>query len=181
LGQRAIPDAAGGRWRKKEALLLNGTGMNIRGARFASACACMCWAAMAVAGCQVGAGEEITSKKPYADVIGATYRVEGDNLYAYGVYESLNDRKVTFIELVPENIAGPEIAFRRKILKGQIIRILSAWHHFMLFDNGVYYLAAVENSDLPEGIPIRLGLSRGNQGVGADLNPVIYKRVAKGP
>jgi hypothetical protein len=155
--------------------------MNIRGARFASVCVCMCLAAMAVAGCQVGAGEEITSKKPYADLIGAKYGVEGDNLYAYGVYESLNDRKVTFIELVPENIAGPEIAFRRRVPKGQIIRILSAWRHFVLFDNGVYYLVAVENSDLPEGIPIRLGLSRGNEGVGVDLNPALYKRIPNGP
>lgn len=126
--------------------------------------------------CQVGAGRRITSK-PYTDLIGARYRVDSETLYAYGVYESLNDRKVTFIELVPLNIAGSEIAFRHRIAKGQIIRIVSAWRHLSLLESGVYYVVDVENSDLPSGIPIRLELSRGNQGAGGDLNPAIYTRL----
>jgi hypothetical protein len=40
-------------------------------------------------------------------------------------------------------------------------------------DRSVYYLVAAENSDLPSGIRIRLQLDFGNEGAGADLNPVI--------
>ena len=125
--------------------------------------------------------EEITSTKPYADLIGTRYSVVDDHLDAYGVYESLNNRTVSFVELIPirPGIAGPEIAFRRNVPKGQVIRVLSAWRQFVLFDSGVYYLVELENSDLSLGVPVRLGLSRGNEGGGADLNPAIYRKLPK--
>jgi hypothetical protein len=70
---------------------------------------CLC-VVLAHAAC--GPGEEITSTKPYADLIGAKYAVVADDLYAYGVYESLNDRRITSIDLVPHgNIGGPEFGF----------------------------------------------------------------------
>ena len=81
--------------------------------------------------------------------------------------------------LLPIGIRGPEFAFRRNVPKGQVIRILSAWRNFILFESGVYYLVAVENSDLLQGIPIRLELSRGNEGVGADLNPAVHRKLPK--
>jgi hypothetical protein len=132
--------------------------------------------------CQMGPGEEIASTKPYVDLIGAKYSVVADNLDAYGVYESLDNKVLSYVTLVPLGIGGPEFAFRRNVPKGQVIRILSARQHWHvpLLESGVYYLVAVENSDLPQGIPIRLELSRGNEGAGADLNPAIYKRLPKG-
>jgi hypothetical protein len=141
--------------------------------------ACLCLA-LALAACRVGPGEEITSTKPYADLIGATYSVVSDNLRAHGVYESIDDRtRISYVTLVPMELDGIEFAFRRNVPKGQVIRILSAWSNFKLFESGVYYRVAVENSDLPPGIPIRLGLSRGNGGVGADLNPAVYKKLPR--
>jgi hypothetical protein len=134
------------------------------------------------AACQAGPAEEISSTKPYSDLIGARYTVVADYLDAYGVYESLNDRTLTFIELIPgrPGIAGPEIAFRRNIKKGQVVKIRSAWTHFVLSGSSVYYLVDLKNSDLPSGVPVRLPLSTGeNKGIGADLNPVIYKRLQK--
>jgi len=136
---------------------------------------------LALAACRAGPGEEITSTKPYADLIGAKYSVVADSLYAYGVYESLDDRRVTSIELVPRGrIGGPEFAFRRTVPKGRVIRILSAWRRFPLMERSVHYLVAVENSDLPQGIPIELQLDRGNEGVGADLNPAVYRKLPRG-
>jgi hypothetical protein len=129
-------------------------------------------------GCRVGPGEEITSK-PYADLIGAKYRVVADNLNAYGVYESGDDKRVGYVTIVPMSLGGPEFAFRRNVPKGQIIRILSVWRRSVLFESGVYYRVAVENSDLPQAIPIRLELSRGNEGVGADLNSAVYTRLPR--
>jgi hypothetical protein len=137
-------------------------------------------ALFALAACQTGPGEEISSTKPYADLIGATYRVIGD-LYAYGVYGSLNNRTVRYIDLVPHSdVSGPEYAFRRKVREGGVIKILSAWQEFILFESGIYYVVALEESDLPKGIPVRVALRRDNQGAGADLNPAIYRRLSRG-
>jgi len=153
---------------------MNAQGVGIRDIR-----GWACLFVLALAACQVDRGKEITSTRPYADRIGAKYSVVIDDLYAYGVYESLNDRRVSYIELVPLNIAGPEFAFRRKVPRGQVIRILSAWRRFPLLDRSVYYLVAVENPDLPQGIPVELQLDRGNEGIGGELNPAVYKRLPK--
>jgi len=137
-------------------------------------------AVLALAACRVAPGEEITSTKPYADLIGTKYRVVADDLYAYGVYESLDDRRVTSIELVPRGrMSGPEFAFRRKVPKGTVIRILSAWRRFPLMERSVYYLVAVESADLPQGIPIELQLDRGNEALGAALNPAVYRKLPR--
>jgi hypothetical protein len=136
---------------------------------------------LALAACRVGPAEEITSTKPYADLIGAKYSVVADKLYAYGVYESLDNKSLSYVTLIPPpGVGGPEFAFRRHIPKGQVITIVSAWRHFILLESGVYYLVALGNSDLPQGTPIRLELSRGNEGVGADLNPAIYRKLPRG-
>jgi hypothetical protein len=135
---------------------------------------------LTLAACQTGSAEEITSTKPYADLIGAKYSVVSETLYAYGVYGSLNDRQISYVTLVPPpGVGGREYAFRRNIPKGQVIRILSAWHRVVILDSGVYYLVALENSDLPERVPIRLELMRGNENGGADLNPAIYRRLPR--
>jgi hypothetical protein len=48
-----------------------------------------------------------------------------------------------------------------------------------LLESSVYYVVAVENSDLPQGVPIELQLDRGNEGVGAELNPAVYTKLPK--
>ena len=132
---------------------------------------------LALAACSTGPDKEITSTMPYAALVGAHYSVVADKLYAYGVYESLNNKTVSYVLLAPRDINGPDYAFRRKISSGQTIRILSAWQHRVLFESGVYYVVEVKNSDLPQGVPIRLELTRGNESVGADLNPAVYRKL----
>jgi len=156
--------------------------VNVHRSRLAAARVgtCLC-VMMVIAACQFGPDEEITSKKPYSDLIGAKYRVVSDQLRAYGVYESLNNRTVNFVELVPLELGGPEFAYERPVPKGQNIKLLSAWRHSSTLRTRIYYLVAVEHSDLPEGVPVRLELSRGNEGGDADLNPSIYNRIEKPP
>lgn len=132
-------------------------------------------AVLALPGCDVGPGEEVTSK-PYADAVGGRYRVVADNLYAYGVYGSDN-KTLSYITLVPMGIGGSEFAFRRTVPKGQVLTILSAWRRLILFESGVYYLVAFENWDLPDGIPVRLELGRGNEGIRAEPNPAVYQKL----
>jgi len=150
--------------------------MNAHGSRMrkvrTGACLCV---ALALAAC----GKEITSTKPYADLIGAKYVVVADGLYAYGVYESRSDKRITSIELIPMGVGGSEFAFRRNVPTGTVVRLRSAWRRFPLMETSVYYLVAVENWDLPQGIPIELQLDRGNEGVGADLNPALYRRLPR--
>jgi hypothetical protein len=114
---------------------------------------CLC-AVLALAGCQLGSEREITSERPYADFIGARYSVVADDLYAYGVYESLNNRTLSYVELVPPpRIGGPEFAFRKTVPKGQVLRIVSAWRLstlFSLVNVRVYYFVELEHSDLPQ-------------------------------
>lgn len=93
--------------------------------------------ALTLAACSLGPGEEITSTKPYADLVGERYSVVTDNLYAYGVYESI-DKKIGHVTLVPRpGLSGPEFAFRRNVPKGQVLTILGAWRQFKPFDSGV--------------------------------------------
>ena len=141
-------------------------------------CVGLVWAGSA---CAAGPGRDISSVDPYASMIGARYVVVADDLEAYGVYGSIDDRIVSFVELIPARpgIGGVEIAFRRRVRKGQIIRILSAWRRFILFEFVVYYRVELENSDLSKGLPARLTLMRGNGDSGADLNPTIYRRLGK--
>jgi len=139
--------------------------------------ACICLCVLALAACSSGPAKEITSTKPYADLIGARYKIVADNVYAYGVYESRHNKTVKWVMLSPIKIGASDVLFLRALPKGQTLRILSAWHHFVLGDSGVYYLVAVENADLPEGVPIRLELIRGNESVGADLNSALYKKL----
>ena len=148
--------------------------------RRAGACGIWTVVCLAVAACVGGPGQEITTVKPYADVIGARYSVVGKDVYAYGVYESLNDRTVSYVTLIPRGgVGGPEFAFRRIVQQGQVIRIVSAWRQFPGMEGSVYYIVEVEDSDLPPDIPVRVQLSRGNEGVGAELNPDFYKRLPK--
>lgn len=124
--------------------------------------------------------EELTFTNPYANLIGAEYRVVGD-VVAHGIYENLNQRVApSYITLVPGvGLSGPEVAFKKRIAKGQHITILSAWREQQLISWDVYYLVTLQNTDLPRDVPVQIELSRGNEGVDAGLNPAVYERLAK--
>jgi hypothetical protein len=133
---------------------------------------------VAVTGCARGEQENITSMRPYADVVGVEYEVIVDDLYGYGIYASRDTKAIGWITLIPGvGIGGSEVAFRRHVPKGQVIRILSAWRQPLLFDNDVYYRVAIESPDFPSDVPIKLELFRGNEGEGAELNPRVYRRL----
>lgn len=130
--------------------------------------------------CIKPAVEELTLTSPYANLIGAEYRVVGD-VVAHGIYKNLNQRVApSYITLVPGvGFSGPEVAFKKPIAKGQHITILSAWRERQLISWDVYYLVTLQNTDLPRDVPVQIELSRGNEGVDAGLNPAVYERLAK--
>ena len=123
--------------------------------------------------------EELPSASPYAKIIGAEYRIVGD-VSAYGIYERVGDRKVlSYVTLIPGvGIGGSLVESKGPVVKGQHIKILSAWRmHLLGFTRDVYYLVKFQDADLPHDVPVRIDLSRGNEGVDAGLNPGIYERL----
>ena len=135
---------------------------------------------LALAACSEGPPENLTSTKPYADLIGARYEVIADDVHAYGIYESASDKTLARVTLMAgAGIGGPEIAFRRQVPKGRVFTLLSAWRKQLLFEDVIYYRVSVDDSDLPRDIPIEVDLSRGNEGIGTDLNRKVYRRIER--
>ena len=139
---------------------------------------CLIWISTSSA-CAENAVDELTFTSPYASIIGAEYRIV-EEVNAYGIYKNMDRKEVSIITLIPGvGIAGPEVAFKKQISKGQTIKILSAWREHRFLTSDVYYLVALQDADLPRGIQVKIKLSRGNEGVGAELNPRVYERITR--
>ncbi len=143
------------------------------------------WMAIALApACLQSPSTQLGPESPYSGQIGTEYRVVGD-VKAYGIYEGADQKKLAFITLIPGvGIGGREVAFKRKVEHGQVIRLLSAWHGPVLGGSGVDHLVAAEGTDWAHGdwdrdVPIRVELMRGNEDVGPELNTAIYRRIEK--
>jgi hypothetical protein len=130
-------------------------------------------------GCARVSVVEVTQTSPYAQAVGTEYRVIAE-VDAYGIYENLDKKVISYITLIPGvGIGGPEVAFRKRIAKGQKITLLSAWRERKIIHSDVYYVIALQDADLPHDVQVRIELSRGNEGVNAELNPRIYERVKR--
>ena len=140
------------------------------------------WAAcsllVAIGGCHQGPHSELTSVKPYADLIGSEYRVVATDVHAYPIYESVTTKNISRVAVIAGvGIGGSEIGSPINIPQGQIIRILSAWRKPLLFEDGIYYRVQLPGAELPQNVPIELELYLGNSGEGVDLNPRAYKKL----
>jgi hypothetical protein len=130
-------------------------------------------------GCTKPAVVDLSLTGQYAQVVGSEYDVISE-VDAYGIYEDLDRKVIAYIELIPGvGISGPEVAFKKRIAKGQKIKVLSAWRERKLLYSDVYYVVALQDEGLPRDIQVRIGLSRGNEGGGAELNPHVYERIRK--
>jgi hypothetical protein len=159
---------------------MNERSAGMTGARLSGLACLSLIVAIEACSCRQGPHEEISSTRPYADLIGAEYQVIAEDLYAYGIQESRPNKTIGWITLIPGvGIAGRDIAFRRHVPKGQIVRVVSAWREPILFQTGLYYRVTLPESDFPPDIPIHLELARGNEGAGVDLNPKIYQRISR--
>jgi hypothetical protein len=135
-------------------------------------------AAVTLAACGGRAPEELTAIKPYADRIGTEYRVLTDDVHAHGVYGEWPDRTVTSVTVDRSTqFRGHQVAFRRQLQKGAVIRILSAWRRSRPLGSDIYYLVEIPGTDLPSGAPVELPLADGNDGTDGELNPVAYRRL----
>lgn len=146
--------------------------------RHLSLLVCLIWL-IVFSGCGGAAEIDLTLTNPYAQVVGNEYHTVAA-VDAYGIYEDLDKKVISYITLIPGvGIAGPEVAFKKRISKGQKIKILSAWRERKLLHSNVYYIISLQDADIPNGIKIRIDLSRGNEGVGAELNNSIYEKITR--
>ena len=106
---------------------------------------------------------------------GERFVITGE-LYAYGVADDLNDRKVSIISLVPLHISGPEIVSRQLVPPGTILTIVDrAPKRFPSFLYPDRYLVRLNGLSLPAEVPVVMGLYRGIEGTETPLNPLIFK------
>ena len=110
--------------------------------RHISQVVCLIWFTV-FSGCARPTVVELTLTSPYAQVVGTKYRIIAP-VDAYGIYENLDKKVISYVELIPGvGIAGPEVAFRKRIAEGQIITVLSAWRESALLSSNVYYVIAL--------------------------------------
>jgi len=108
-----------------------------------------CWAG---AGC--GALDSDLSRTPkYASTIGAHYRTKVD-LYALGLYSTDGSKRVVKIWVSPFAATGPEVAFRHQIPVGQNVRVVAVRKTFVLLENGIHFVVAMDGLDLPADLEI---------------------------
>lgn len=113
---------------------------------------------------------EMTNQKPYSDFIGRDYRVVGP--VAALAWNDFPDKdKILVVSLTsPPGTQNRFVSYKIPLLRGQEIRILSAWRSLSLFHFSYYYLVSVPGVKLPEGVPIKMNV--GPEGI---LDPSAYE------
>src|SRR5690348_12073058 len=93
--------------------------------------------------------QDVTTIKPYADLVGTEYRVIADNVYAYGIYGDWPKRIVTYSVLIPGvGISGYEVGFRKHVPKGTIVSLVGVWKSWILFERVPFCVVTLRASDL---------------------------------
>lgn len=111
-------------------------------------------ALMSSVGCQ---DTDLSSSDKYASVIGAEFRTKTD-LFALGVYGETATKELGSVRLSAVQQSGPEVAFRRPVPKGSIVRVLKVRKRFIPFENGLEFVVRVDGVDLPNGVELILPL-----------------------
>jgi hypothetical protein len=108
-------------------------------------------------------------------LLGSQFEIVGD-LYAHEIAGNLNKRKVDWISILPLQLSGAEVLSRRLILVGSKLRVLSKrprrWPTFLYAQD---YVVEIDSITPPNGSPILLSQTRGNEGRTTALNPAIFK------
>lgn len=133
-------------------------------------------------GCQFGEQEDLGASSPYAPFVGQRLHLLLA-VDAYGIRGEASKEQVSYVTLLPSTvaIAGPEVGFRHRLPAGTMLSIVGVKKRRTLLASNTFYEVVVEGrSSLPPGVPVRLELSRGNEGRGwAALNPNVYERATR--
>lgn len=132
-------------------------------------------------GCLAGELEDLSTSSPYAPFVGQRLRLLLA-VDAYGIRGEGGKEQVSYATLIPSTIAiaGPEVAFKHRLPAGTMLSIVGVKKRRTLLASNTFYDVAIDGRSLPSGVPVRLELSRGNEGSGwAALNPTVYERATQ--
>jgi hypothetical protein len=129
-------------------------------------------------GCAPTNTEDLSATVRFANSIGAEFQLKSD-VDAYGIYIDLNERKVAYISVIfGYGISGPEVAFKRLIPKGTILKVLYAKRNEIFFFRAKPFLEVTTSGSLfPSGIPIRIAITDEVAEPNFGLDPSVYMRV----
>lgn len=109
---------------------------------------------------------------------GQKFEVVGE-LYANGVTNDLGSGKLSFVDLSPFRLRGPEILSTQPVPIGSIVTIVKKEpkraRAYFIFSYPVRYIVQVDSIMVPAEIPMIISLGGGNEGKSTVLNPFIYK------
>jgi hypothetical protein len=112
-------------------------------------------------------------------VIGGRYEVVGA-LDAYGVRQN-SQAPVDYVTLIPPpGVEGPEVGFRIPISPGSTVTVRKVVRTTR-FSHRMTLMVELDGTPLPAVVPVRIDMSRGNEGPSdLHLNPSIYRKLPPG-
>lgn len=135
---------------------------------------------LALAGCDGDARhDDVSAESRSREAIGARYEVVGA-LDAYGIRRN-SAAPVDYVTLIPRpGIAGSEVGFEVPVRPGSTVTVRKVHRTTRLFDR-MTYIVELEGTSLPAAVPVRIDISRGNEGDKyLELNPKIYRKLPPG-
>ena len=116
--------------------------------------------ALAAGGCRTPfPPTEITQREPYVNFVGRNYRIVSE-VIAHAWNEYPDKQKISTVSLIrPPGVANRFVSKRVPLKPGQTLRIIGALQYLALFGYEKYYVVAIPDAGLPEGIPIKIGMN----------------------
>jgi hypothetical protein len=119
---------------------------------------------------------DVSGQQKYSGLVGATFIIV-DRVDVYGIRKH-SKAPVAYLTLIPPpGIEGPEVEFRAPVPIGSKLSVLRIYETNRLFDGSLTFEVALTGIEVPANVPIRVDLTRGNQGsTNRSLNPKIFRR-----
>jgi hypothetical protein len=101
-----------------------------------------------------GAETDLSHTPQYASEIGSQYRSRVE-LFALVLKNPNDTKQFEKVWISPfEKLPSPDVAFRRAVPIGHLIRVLAVRKRAMPFDNGLEFIVAIDGLDVPGGLEI---------------------------
>ncbi|MNM86851.1 hypothetical protein D3C81_990160 [compost metagenome] len=120
---------------------------------------------------------DISNEEGYSKLIGKTYEITGP-IIGHGIRKHSN-APVDYVTLMPPpGIGGHQIAFANLVPIGSKIKIVKVLKSNRLIDSDITLIIEVYEGDFTSNVPIRIDLTRGNEGSKSTLlNEKFYRKI----
>lgn len=130
-----------------------------------------------VSGCYAEKFVDISNEETYSKLIGSIYEITGP-IIGHGIRKN-SEAPVEYITLIPPpGIGGSQVAFSNSIPIGSKIKIIKVLKSNRLYKSDITLIIEMEGVNFPSDTPIRIDLTRGNEGSNSTLlNEKFYRRM----